>query len=168
MGERGRSGLHLVGNTTCVLDLFLGEYDCRRDDRGRLRLPAEIVNRHEEDGGQFVLRKGMDPCLVLYPISTWTQESTRVNSLDDMVAKERKFKRMFFTTSKAVKLDGNSRIQMPNFLVERAGIDRDVVIIGVGDRYEIWDKAAHDAEASDFDQLNALAGDIFGKRNEQA
>ena len=148
-----------------MADLILGEYDVRRDDRGRLRLPAEIVQRHADDGGgEFVLRKGMDDCLVLYPMSAWRRESARVNALDDMVAKERKFKRMFFTTSKAVTLDGNSRIQMPGFLTERAGIDRDVVVIGVGDRYEIWDRARHLAEAEDYDQLNALAGEIFGKR----
>lgn len=146
--------------------LFLGEYDCRRDDRGRLRLPAEIVSRHEDDGGEFVLRKGMDNCLVLYPMSTWKQESMRVKNLDDMIDKERKFKRMFFTTSKAVTLDGNSRFKMPGFLVDRAGIDRDVVIIGLGDRYEIWDKEAHLKESEDFEQLNSLASDIFGSRNQ--
>lgn len=149
-----------------MVDLILGEYDVRRDDRGRLRLPAEIVQRHAEDGdGHFVLRKGMDDCLVLYPMSAWRRESARVNALDDMVAKERKFKRMFFTTSKAVALDGNSRIQMPAFLTERAGIDRDVVIVGIGDRYEIWDRTKHLAEAEDYEQLNELAGEIFGRRD---
>ena len=115
-----------------------------------------------------MLRKGLDNCLVLYPVSSWKRESGRVNQLDDLVPKERKFKRMFFLTSKAVKLDGNKRIQIPGFLSERAGIERDVVILGVGDRYEIWDKAEHVRETGDLDQINELASDIFGSRNEAA
>ena len=168
VGGDGWAGLHLEGNARSVIELLLGEYDCRRDDRGRLRLPAEIVNRHSEDDGHFVLRKGLDNCLVLHPMASWRSESTRVNNLDDLVENERRFKRMFFTTSKAVRLDGSSRIMLPGFLADRAGIDRDVVIIGVGAHYEIWDKEAHQRETGDLDQINALASDIFGSRNSAA
>lgn len=144
---------------------LLGEYDCRRDDRGRLRLPSEIVNRHSEDDGNFVLRKGLDDCLVLFPMKAWERESQRINTLDDMIPDERRFRRMFFQNSKGVKLDGNKRVQIPSNLADRAGIDRDVVILGVGDRYEIWDKAKHASQVGGGDEFSELASKIFGSRS---
>lgn len=144
-----------------------GIFNCRLDDRGRLRIPAEIVSNHAEDGkGHFVLRKGFDNCLVLYPMSTWKIDFDRVNALDDMIPNQRKFKRMFFTSSKSVKVDSNGRVQLPTFLASSAGIDRDVVILGLSDRYEIWDtKNYADEQASDGD-MNALALEIFGTKND--
>ena len=141
----------------------------RIDERGRLRLPASLVQRHAGDGdGRFVLRKGLDQCLLLYPMSAWDAESRRVMQLDDMVANERRFKRMFFLSAQHVSVDANGRIQMPKKLAGLAGIDRDVVILGVGKHYEIWDRATHEDEVGDLGDLAALAEEIYVKRNRRA
>ncbi len=150
-------------------DQLLGQHDVRIDERGRLRLPASIVARHAEDGnGAFVLRKGFDNCLTLFPMSAWNAESRRVMQLDDMVERERRFKRMFFLSAKDVTVDANGRLQMPRNLSEAAGIDRDVVLIGVGRHYEIWDAQAHADEMAAAGDMGALAQEIYGKRNERA
>ena len=148
---------------------MLGQHEVRIDERGRLRLPASLVQRHADDGsGQFVLRKGLDHCLTLYPMSAWNAESRRVNQLDDMVSRERRFKRMFFLSAEHVKVDANGRIQMPKQLAAQASIDRDVVLIGVGRHYEIWDAAEHAAEMADAGDMDAMAEEIFGKRSQRA
>ena len=132
-------------------------------------MPASIVSRHAGDGdGAFVLRKGLDHCLTLYPMSAWNAESRRVTQLDDMVERERRFKRMFFLSAKDVTVDANGRILVPRNLAEAASIDPDVVIIGVGLHYEIWDANTHLAEVAAMGDLNALAQEIYGPRNERA
>ena len=159
----------MVPATRHVDDQLLGQHEVRIDERGRLRLPASLVQRHADDGnGQFVLRKGLDNCLMLYPLSAWDAESRRVMQLDDMVAQERRFKRMFFLSASHVTVDANGRIQMPKKLADAAGIDRDVVILGVGKQYEIWDRATHEDEVAAFGDLGAMAEEIYGKRNQRA
>ena len=115
-----------------------------------------------------MLRKGLDHCLTLYPMSAWNAESRRVNQLDDMVSRERRFKRMFFLSAEHVKVDANGRIQMPKKLAAEASIDRDVVLIGVGRHYEIWDAVKHAAEMADAGDMDAMAEEIFGKRSQRA
>ena len=132
-------------------------------------MPASIVARHAGDGdGEFVLQKALDNCVKLYPMSAWARVSRRVNQLDDMVPGPRKFKRMFFATAKDVKLDGNSRISIPAFLAGHAGIDRDVVIIGVGDYYEMWNPQAYEAELTAGEDMGALAARVFGSASQRA
>ena len=148
---------------------MLGQHEVRIDERGRLRLPAALVQRHADDGnGRFVLRKGLDQCLTLYPMSAWNAESRRVMLLDDFLDDERRFKRMFFYSAQDVTVDANGRIQMPKKLAGLAGIDRDVVILGVGKHYEIWDRETHEADLGDLGDLAALAQGIYGKRNQRA
>ena len=169
MGEDGRLALCLFQQFKHVDDQVLGSHDCRIDDRARLRLPASIVARHKDEGnGGFVLRKGLDNCLTLYPMNAWQAESRRVMQLDDMVESERRFKRMFFLSAKDVLPDANGRIVMPRNLTDLVGIDRDVVILGVGKHYEIWDAEAHRKDVSEAGDLNALAQEIYGKRNQRA
>ena len=172
MGRCGRQWAEwdtLASATRCVVDQLKGKYECRLDDRGRLRLPASLIARHQEDGnGSFVLREGLDHCLTLYPMSAWDAESRRVMQLDDMVDKERRFKRMFFLSANDVSVDSNGRIVLPRKLAESVGIDRDVVILGVGRHYEIWDQETHEADVSAAGDLKELARDIYGKRNERA
>ena len=132
-------------------------------------MPATIVARHTADGnGDFVLRKGLDRCLNLYPMSAWDAESRRVMQLDDMLDDERRFKRMFFLSANDVSIDSNGRIVLPKNLAEAAGIDRDVVILGVGRHYEIWDAATHEADVAELGDMNALAKAIYAKPNQRA
>ena len=143
-----------------------GKIECRRDDRGRLRLPAEIVNRHTDGRGEvhFWLRQGLDGCIDLLPQEKWLQLSERVRALDDMIEAQRRFKRTFFTNSREVTPDGNSRIQLPVYLTDPAGIDRDVIILAIDDHYEIWDRDRYEASTVSLAEMNALAGDIFGSK----
>lgn len=75
---------------------------------------------------------------------------------------------MFFLSAKDVLPDANGRIVMPRNLTDLVGIDRDVVILGVGKHYEIWDAEAHRKDVSEAGDLNALAQEIYGKRNQRA
>lgn len=141
-----------------------GEFDCRRDDRGRLRLPAEIVHRHKEDNGDFNLRVSSDGCLVLYPIPTWNQDAEKVKNLDSFKKNVRIYQRMFFEKSKRVTVDNNGRIIPPASMAESVGIDRDVKIIGVGDRYEIWNPDTYLKQKDELTQeeIEAIEQEIFG------
>ncbi len=75
---------------------------------------------------------------------------------------------MFFQTAKDVTLDGNSRFQMPGFLADYAAIDRDVVIVGVDDRYEIWDVETHRHEMAGLGSMAELASKVFSRRGGRA
>jgi len=139
------------------------------DERGRLRLPAPIVSRNdiEQKGAKFMLSLGMGGHLVLYPASVWESTSERVLKLDDFDVDQSQFKDMFFQMLDTVDLDGNGRFQISSHLASAAGIDRDVVISGRGDRYYIWAKDVFEKQKPTGQQLRESAQKAFASYKQQ-
>ena len=129
-----------------------------------MRLPSQLVARHaESDRGAFVLKKGFDRCLDLYPLSSWEEKSRSYEELNERDPDQRRLRRKFFKSVTDVTLDGSSRILLPKRLAESVAIERDVIILGVGTHYEIWDPAEFEREDEEADDDSALAARVADK-----
>lgn len=133
--------------------MFTGEYNHSIDAKGRLIVPAKF---REQLGNEFVVTKGLDGCLFVYSEEKWTriEESLKEKPLTSKDA--RKFLRFFFAGAATCEVDKQGRILLPANLREYAGIDKDVVSVGVFDRVEIWNKERWQ-ENGDFDDMDEIA-----------
>ncbi|RYY14198.1 MAG: division/cell wall cluster transcriptional repressor MraZ [Cytophagaceae bacterium] len=122
-----------------------GEYDCKLDPKGRLVLPAKVkAALPDTDANQLVLVRGLEPCLVLYPRSAWKVIEDRVTALDEFNDEYRQFQRNFMRGMMDVELDSIGRFLLPGSLRRYAGLEKDAVVVGIGNRCEIWDPARYD------------------------
>lgn len=120
--------------------MFLGEYDHTLDDKNRLTLPARF---RDALAGGVVVTRGMDGCLVLYTKDAWERfVSLRLEGLDPFSKEARQMTRFLFAGAAEAEPDKQGRIMIPQALVEHAKLDREVVVAGVRDHVEIWDRAA--------------------------
>lgn len=116
--------------------MFIGEFERTVDSRGRVTIPAEL--RAELEAEVFITR-GLDGCLFVYPPSIWEALANKIAELPLARSSVRYFSRMVFSGIKC-QLDNQGRILLPAYLRKHAGIESDVVIIGVNSRLEIWGK----------------------------
>lgn len=120
--------------------MLLGEYEHTIDDKNRLTLPAKFREQLAEG---VVVTRGMDGCLYAYPAADWRERfQARVAGLDPLQPDSRKLQRHFFSGASEAELDKQGRIMIPAALLKYAGLSRDVVVAGVSDHLEIWDRGA--------------------------
>ena len=120
--------------------MLLGEHEHTLDEKNRLTLPARF--RQEFKDGVVVTR-GMDGCLYAYTRGDWERlVEERLRSLDTLNREARLMQRFFFSGAVEAELDKQGRVMMPSALTESAGLQREVVVAGVYDHLEIWDRAA--------------------------
>ena len=118
--------------------MLLGQYDHTIDDKNRLTLPAKF-RKAFSDG--VVVTRGMDGCLYAYTSEEWREHvATRLAELDPLSKEARDMKRYFFAAASEAEPDKLGRIVVPPALAEHAGLGRDVVVAGVHDHLEIWDR----------------------------
>lgn len=121
--------------------MFYGEYDHALDKKGRLILPSKIRETAKANYVEkFYVTRGLDNCLFLFSESEWRTQETKFKSLSFTKREARKFNRLFFSGAVEVIPDGQGRVLIPKYLKDYAGIKKDVVIAGVSNRIEIWDK----------------------------
>ena len=116
---------------------FVGTYFFNVDNKGRVFIPS---NMRESLGKQAVLTRGLDKCLFLFPLEEWQGVLESFNSLSFTKKEVRAFLRMLMAGASMVNLDSQGRIQIPSMLREYAKLEKEVAIIGVGNRIEIWAK----------------------------
>src|SRR5205823_4339730 len=120
--------------------MLLGEHEHTIDDKNRLTLPARF--RHAFAGG-IVVTRGMDGCLFAYTREDWQRVvDRRLGALDTLSQRSRRMQRFFFSGATEGELDTQGRVGLPGALLEHAKLGRDVVVAGVYDHLEIWDRAA--------------------------
>ena len=120
--------------------MLLGEYEHTLDEKNRLTLPARF--RQEFKDG-IVVTRGMDGCLYAYTRGDWQRlVEERLRSLDTLTREARLVQRFFFSGAVESELDKQGRLMVPSALSESAGLQREVVVAGVYDHLEIWDRAA--------------------------
>ena len=120
--------------------MLLGAYDHTIDDKNRPTLPAKFREAFK-DG--VVVTRGLDGCLYAYRRPDWDRlVESRLASLDPFSPEGRRIQRHFFSGAAEADLDRQGRVMVPRELIEHAGLSRDVVVAGVHDRLEIWDRAA--------------------------
>ncbi|MDD5866115.1 division/cell wall cluster transcriptional repressor MraZ [Lachnospiraceae bacterium YH-ros2228] len=129
--------------------MFMGEYSHSIDPKGRLIIPAKL---REELGDNFVVTKGLDGCLFAYPQEEWQNIEKRFREVPLTTKDARKFSRFFFAGAAQMELDKQGRILLPATLRSFAGLEKDVVLVGVLDRVEIWDKSRWDENNAYDDQ----------------
>jgi len=115
--------------------MFMGEHRHAVDDKGRLFIPARF---RDGLGPRFVVTRGLDRCVFAYAPGVWERMQTRLEGLPFTQANARAFTRYFLSGAAEVEPDRQGRILLPQPLREYAGLEKDSVVIGVGDRVEIW------------------------------
>src|SRR5919197_6598744 len=120
--------------------MLLGEYEHTIDDKNRLTLPAKF---RQEFADGIVVTRGLDGCLYAYRQSDWARiVETRLAELDQLRKESRRLHRHFFSGATEAELDKQGRVMLPAALLEHAKLGREVVVAGVYDRLEIWDRGA--------------------------
>lgn len=117
--------------------MLMGEYLHTIDNKGRLILPAKF---REELGEQFIVTKGLDNCLFVYAQAEWAILEGKLKQLPLAKPEARAFVRFFFSGAAELECDKQGRVLIPPTLRDHAQLDKDVVVIGVSNRIEIWSK----------------------------
>jgi MraZ protein len=144
--------------------IFTGKHLHTIDEKNRLAIPSSIRKCMDEDteGNGFFVTPGLDKCLALYTPLHFKAISEKYNEQASTNRKARNFQRHFFSNSKKVDCDKQGRINIHQQHIDYAGLKKDVIIVGVMDRIEIWDKKAWDeAEAGNSENYENDAEDLF-------
>jgi MraZ protein len=144
---------------------FLGEFEATLDAKGRFLLPAGFKKQLPEGEGQrFVINRGFDKCLALYPIQNWEPLFARIAGLNEFDPRQREFRRAFLNGATYVEPDTAGRILVPPNLKVYADLTKDLVLMATGEKLEIWDsnkyKKFFDSISSD--ALSDLGKDVLG------
>ena len=116
---------------------YFGEYQHAIDEKGRLIMPVKF---RDSLGAKYMLSKGIEACLTIYPMETWVKLEEKVSSLDDFNLSNRDLKRRFFSGSGECELDKQGRTLINQEFRNYGNLTKDVYIVGAGDHAEIWDK----------------------------
>ena len=124
---------------------FTSEYECKLDAKGRLVLPAKIkANLPEVSSHELVLRKGFEPNLIVYPMLEYKKIHSKISSLSEFNAEQRRLKRNFFRSIATVELDGAGRFLIPKNMLAHASLEKEAIVVGVGSTIEIWNPDVYD------------------------
>ncbi|MCH7534610.1 MAG: division/cell wall cluster transcriptional repressor MraZ [Bacteroidetes bacterium] len=148
---------------------FIGEFDCKIDAKGRFLFPAGLKKQLDPaDQEIFVINRGFEQHLVLWPISVWESETRKLNKLNPYVKKNREFIRMFTNGATQLDIDGNGRLLLPKRLLRFASISKEIVLKSFINKIEIWDKGTHDKMMNnENDDLADLAEKVMGNSEEE-
>jgi MraZ protein len=139
---------------------FVGEYLHTVDNKGRVALPAKF---REMLGPRFMIARGLDKCLTVYPSEEWALVLNSVKALPQNQKEARAYARYFLSGATEVDPDRQGRVLVPQGLREYAGLTKDVYVLGVGNRVEIWDKAAWDSSKLDLgERFSTIAERVPG------
>jgi MraZ protein len=153
------------------MSYFSSEYECKLDAKGRMVLPARIKSSMPEDseGTRIVLTRGFEPCITIYPIDEWQKIFERVASLDEFNPEYRRFQRNFLRGNTEVELDKNGRFILPRTMARYAKIERDAILVGMGNRIEVWNPEVYDEYLiNDQEEFSALALRFLSKEDESS
>ena len=142
--------------------MLLGEYEHTIDDKNRLTLPARFRQSFAEG---VVVSRGIDPCLDVYGRQTWEATmATRLADLDPLTRENRQLRRALLSSGAEADLDKQGRVTLPAGLLKRASVTRDVVVVGVGDHLEVWDRKAWQREIEDVEGRVELVAERVAAR----
>ena len=145
---------------------LVGEFEVKLDAKGRFLFPSGLRKQLSPASQRdFMLNKGFEDCLTLYPLNEWGKISEKLSKMNLFKPKNRMFYRLFHQGAKQIALDNAGRILIPTYHMTRVGLVQDVMLIAYNDRIEIWDKAKYfemiEVNMTDFaDLANEVMGDI--------
>ncbi|MBO6308538.1 MULTISPECIES: division/cell wall cluster transcriptional repressor MraZ [unclassified Oribacterium] len=137
---------------------FTGEYHHNLDAKGRLIIPAKF---RDQLGTEFTVTRSLDGCLAMYAAKEWEILENKLNALPMTNEKARGLKRFLLGSANTCELDKQGRILIPPVLRDKANLDKDITLLGVGDHIEIWNADLYN-EKYNFDDEEALEADWEG------
>ena len=145
---------------------FLGEYEVTLDAKGRFLLPAGFRKQLEDGANQFVINRGIETCLSLYPMQSWEPIFSEVSKLNDFDPKVRQFRRYFLNGATNLELDSAGRLLLPRALMDYAGLNKDAVLVSAVNKIEIWDKTKYTQFFETFspDSFSDLANEVMNSQ----
>ena len=117
--------------------MFIGEHAYSLDEKRRMAVPAKF---RKALGQYAVITRGLDNCLVLYPKSQWQELAVKLQKLPVARGEARAFVRILLSGATDVSFDKLGRILIPDYLTKYGGLKKNLILIGLGNRIEIWDK----------------------------
>ena len=141
------------------MTFFTSEYECKLDAKGRLVLPSKIKGSLPEvSGTEMILGRGFDQCLFLYSKVEFNKVYSRIAGLSNFNEENRRLQRTFFMGISSVELDANGRFLIPKTLQKYAELEKEVVLVGMGNHIEIWDPDLYNKHLiNDRKEFNELA-----------
>jgi len=141
--------------------MLMGEYHHTIDEKGRIIIPAKF---RPELGEQFVVTRGLDSCLFVYSMNEWNKIASQLNTLPFTKQGVRYFSRFFLSGATIVELDKQGRINIASPLTTYASLKKECIIIGVGDRLEIWsEKTWNEFLDTNLEDMSMIAEDLFSQ-----
>ena len=149
---------------------FIGEFEATLDAKGRFLLPAGFKRQLPEgEVTNFVINRGFEKCLTLYPMQSWKPLYDQISSLNDFDPKVREFRRYFLNGATEIQTDSAGRILISQNLKDYAGLGKDIVLASAVDKIEIWDKEKYQKFFEQYspDDFSALAQTVMVKGGDQ-
>ena len=135
---------------------FTGEYHNSLDGKNRLNIPAKFRRALDPVNDRtFILTRGFDQCLLLYPLNEWQEVESQLGHLSSIRNRDRDFVRSITRYATPVQYDGQGRVQIPETLINYSGISKDITIIGMIKKIELWNPETLNKR----DQLDAGVAD---------
>ena len=139
--------------------MLMGEFHHNLDDKNRLIIPSKF---RYELGSKFIVTRGIEKCLFVYSVDEWNKIIEKLNTLPFTNKDARTFMRMFLSGATECELDNNGRVCINGPLMNYASLSKDCVVIGVGDRLEIWDQDMFDNFFNDnIENFSDVAENLF-------
>ncbi len=145
---------------------FLGEFEATLDAKGRFLFPAGFRKQlPEKELNQFVINRGFEKCLSLYPLKSWKPLFVEIEKLNDFDPKAREFRRYFLNGATSIEPDSAGRLLVPPNLKEYAGLQKDIVLVAAVNKIEIWDSNKYKQFFDSFspEAFSSLAKDVMTK-----
>ncbi len=141
--------------------MFMGEYHHTIDEKGRIIIPAKF---REMLGEKFIVTRGIENCLFVYPNDEWQKIVTKLEALPFTKRDARQFVRFFLSGATIAEFDKQGRVNLTSPLIDYAKLQKDCVVIGTGSRLEIWSKEDWDNFfESAKDNMSDIAENLFNE-----
>ena len=146
------------------MTFFTSEYESKLDAKGRLLLPSRIKAQLPEGTNQLVLRRGYEPCLIIYPLVEFKKVFAKISALSESNPDNRVFQRSVLSGLTEIEMDINGRILIPKNMLAYAQLEKDVILTGIGNRVEMWNPSLYQKHLiSDPSELSKLEQKYLGE-----
>ena len=150
---------------TLTNNTFIGEYAYSLDSKGRVNIPAKFRQVLSEDNeNTFVIARGMDPCIWVYPLAQWKEIETNLRSLSSLSKIHRTFVRNTARYASPSTYDKQGRITLTPSLIEYAGLEKNALIIGMINKMEIWNPVQMDKTDKETIKIDPAAYDELAEK----
>ena len=143
------------------MTFFTSEYESKLDSKGRLVLPSRIKAQlpiADGEGQELVIRRGFEQCLIVYPMVEFKKVFSKISGLNEFNEEYRKLQRNFLSGVVTVELDNNGRFLIPKNMLTYAAIDKDAILVGMGNKVEVWNPTVYEKhKIQDPGELSKLA-----------